>query len=76
MGLIRGYQLFISPVIGSSCRFYPTCSNYTMEALQKHGAMKGFWLGLRRISRCHPWNEGGVDLVPETNTKAKQNNAK
>ncbi|MEZ5476619.1 MAG: membrane protein insertion efficiency factor YidD [Thiolinea sp.] len=65
MGVVRGYQLFISPVIGSNCRFYPTCSHYTLEALQKHGALKGSWLGLRRIARCHPWNEGGVDLVPE-----------
>lgn len=64
-GIVRGYQLFISPVLPSNCRFYPTCSHYTMEALEKHGAIKGMWLGLRRIGRCHPWNEGGVDLVPE-----------
>ncbi|CAA6806660.1 MAG: Protein YidD [uncultured Thiotrichaceae bacterium] len=63
--IVRGYQLFISPVFPSNCRFYPTCSHYAMEALEKHGAIKGTWLALRRIGRCHPWNDGGVDLVPE-----------
>lgn len=63
--LVRGYQLFISPVFPSNCRFYPTCSHYMAEAVEKHGAAKGMWLGLRRIGRCHPWHEGGVDLVPE-----------
>ena len=63
--LIRGYQLFISPLLGSNCRFYPTCSHYAKEALEKHGAAKGGWLALKRIGRCHPWHEGGVDLVPE-----------
>jgi len=67
--IIRGYQLFISPVFPSNCRFYPTCSHYTAEAVEKHGAAKGMWLGLRRIGRCHPWNEGGVDLVPDAKTK-------
>lgn len=65
IAIIRGYQLFISPVIGSSCRFYPTCSHYAREAIEKHGAVKGGWLGLKRIGRCHPWNEGGVDPVPD-----------
>lgn len=69
--IVRGYQLFISPVFPSNCRFYPTCSHYAMEALEKHGAIKGTWLGLRRIGRCHPWNEGGVDLVPEPKTSKK-----
>ena len=69
--LIRGYQLFLSPIIGSNCRFYPTCSHYMIEALQKHGALTGFWLGIRRIGRCNPWHEGGVDLVPEAGTKTK-----
>jgi hypothetical protein len=68
-GIVRGYQLFISPVFPSNCRFYPTCSHYSMEALEKHGAIKGLWLSLRRIGRCHPWNEGGVDLVPEPQSK-------
>ena len=73
--LIRGYQLFISPLLGSNCRFYPTCSHYAKEALEKHGAAKGGWLALKRIGRCHPWHEGGVDLVPEpmTNTCQCQN---
>lgn len=65
VGIIRGYQLFVSPVIGSNCRFYPTCSHYALEAIQKHGALKGSWLGVRRIGRCHPWNEGGIDPVPD-----------
>ncbi|MGB1254799.1 MAG: membrane protein insertion efficiency factor YidD [Thiolinea sp.] len=65
IGLVRGYQLVISPLIGSNCRFYPSCSHYTLEALQLHGALKGSWLGFRRISRCHPWHEGGLDPVPQ-----------
>ncbi|MFI0399377.1 MAG: membrane protein insertion efficiency factor YidD [Thiolinea sp.] len=68
IGVIRGYQLFLSPILGSNCRYYPSCSHYTQEAIQKHGALRGSWLGLRRISRCHPWHEGGVDLVPEPKT--------
>ncbi len=62
--LVRGYQLFISPFVPPSCRFHPTCSHYTIEALQKHGAVKGLWLALRRIARCHPWHPGGHDPVP------------
>jgi len=67
--IIRGYQLFVSPVLGSSCRFYPSCSCYAHEAIEKHGAAKGSWLALRRISRCHPWHAGGIDLVPEPPSK-------
>lgn len=63
--VIRFYQLVISPWLGSNCRFYPTCSHYAHEALQKHGAMRGSWLAIRRIGRCNPWHEGGIDLVPE-----------
>lgn len=63
-GLIRGYQLFISPLLGPRCRFYPTCSNYALEAIETHGALKGSWLALRRLLRCHPWGDGGVDPVP------------
>ncbi|WP_222948286.1 membrane protein insertion efficiency factor YidD [Thauera sedimentorum] len=63
-GLIRGYQLFISPLLGPRCRFYPTCSHYAIEALDTHGVLKGSWLALRRILRCHPWNPGGFDPVP------------
>jgi hypothetical protein len=62
--LLRGYQLMLSPMLGQNCRFYPTCSNYAIEALRTHGAARGSWLAMRRVCRCHPWNEGGVDLVP------------
>lgn len=62
--IVRGYQLFLSPVIGSSCRFQPTCSHYAIEALRTHGAFKGSWLAIRRVGRCHPWNPGGYDPVP------------
>ena len=62
--LLRGYQLLVSPMLGQKCRFYPTCSNYAIEALKVHGAARGSWLAARRVCRCHPWNDGGVDLVP------------
>ena len=65
LGMIRVYQLFLSPVLGSSCRFEPSCSCYTHEAIEKHGAVKGSWLGLKRIGKCHPWNQGGYDPVPD-----------
>jgi len=59
--LIRGYQIFISPLFPPSCRFYPTCSQYSMEAISKYGLIKGGWLSLKRLSRCHPFNPGGYD---------------
>jgi len=62
--LLRGYQLLVSPMLGQNCRFYPSCSHYAVEALQLHGTVRGGWLALRRLGRCHPWNEGGVDPVP------------
>lgn len=62
--LIRLYQWTIGTVIGQNCRFYPSCSHYGIEALQKHGALKGSYLTVKRICRCHPWNPGGVDPVP------------
>lgn len=65
-GLIKGYQWFISPILPGSCRFYPTCSSYALEALDVHGPVKGAWLALKRIGRCHPWNDGGIDPVPGT----------
>ncbi|ALN76731.1 membrane protein insertion efficiency factor YidD [Staphylococcus agnetis] len=61
---IRFYQKFISPLTPPSCRFYPTCSNYTIEAIQVHGALKGTWLGIKRILKCHPLHKGGFDPVP------------
>ncbi|GAA3762221.1 hypothetical protein HDA32_005797 [Spinactinospora alkalitolerans] len=61
---IRGYQRFISPLFPPVCRFYPSCSAYAVEALQVHGALRGLWLGARRIGRCHPFNPGGIDPVP------------
>ncbi len=64
LALIRCYQRFISPGLPSSCRFTPTCSEYSYEAIQRYGVLKGGWLGLRRLARCHPWNQGGYDPVP------------
>lgn len=62
--LIRGYKYAISPLLGQNCRFFPSCSEYTAQAIQEHGACKGACLGLKRILRCHPWNPGGFDPVP------------
>lgn len=63
-GLIRGYQLTLSPWLGDCCRFHPSCSHYAMEAVRTHGALKGSWLAARRVCRCHPFNAGGFDPVP------------
>ncbi len=62
--LIRLYQITISRVLPSSCRYTPTCSQYTLEAMQQYGFFPGGWMGARRIARCHPWHEGGYDPVP------------
>jgi len=62
--LIRAYQLLLSPILGASCRFNPTCSQYGIEAIRKHGPFKGGWLTIKRISRCHPWGGHGHDPVP------------
>jgi len=61
---IKLYQLLVSPLFPSSCRYTPTCSHYTLEALKKYGLFKGGWLGVKRISRCHPWGGSGYDPVP------------
>lgn len=64
LALIRFYQRFISPMLGSNCRFYPSCSAYTYQAVEKYGVAKGSWMGFKRILRCNPWNKGGFDPVP------------
>jgi putative membrane protein insertion efficiency factor len=69
LGAIRFYQRRISPLLPPSCRFYPTCSQYTYEAIQIYGVLRGSWLGLRRIVRCNPLNPGGVDPVPQKREK-------
>ena len=68
-GLIRLYQLLLSPFWGAQCRFHPSCSCYAMEALDKHGALKGTGLSIYRILRCNPWADGGLDPVPEKKSK-------
>lgn len=62
--LLRGYRTVISPLYGQVCRYYPSCSAYTLEAIQTHGSVRGIWLGIRRLARCHPWTPGGYDPVP------------
>jgi putative membrane protein insertion efficiency factor len=62
--MIRAYQLVLSPFLGSHCRFTPTCSQYAMEAIERHGALRGTWLAVKRIGRCHPFCDGGYDPVP------------
>ena len=64
MALITGYRRFISPLLGARCRFAPSCSAYALEAVREHGALRGMWLAVRRIGRCHPFNPGGFDPVP------------
>ncbi len=61
--LLKGYKRFLSPLLPSACRYYPTCSEYMTEAVAKHGVVRGVWLGLRRLGRCHPFHEGGYDPV-------------
>lgn len=64
IGVIRLYQLLISPMTPPSCRYYPSCSSYAVLALRRHGLLRGSWLAARRLARCHPWSPGGVDDVP------------
>jgi hypothetical protein len=63
--LVRGYQLLISPFLGNNCRYMPSCSAYTLEAIEKWGPWRGLWMGIRRVGRCHPFHEGGYDPVPD-----------
>jgi uncharacterized protein len=67
---IRGYQIFISPMLGSNkCRYQPTCSSYMIQAIEEWGVIKGLWLGLKRIGRCHPWGGHGYDPIPKKENK-------
>lgn len=63
---VRVYRALLSPLLGPTCRFHPTCSDYALQALERHGALKGLWLAGKRISRCHPWGGSGLDPVPGT----------
>lgn len=65
VGVIKVYQWTISPLLGPRCKYYPSCSNYGLQAIQRHGALKGFGLGAWRVLRCNPWSNGGIDDVPE-----------
>lgn len=65
LALIRAYQLTLSRVLPTACRFYPTCSEYTRQAVERYGAGHGGWLGIKRLARCHPFNPGGYDPVPD-----------
>ena len=67
--VVRGYQLFVSPVLPQTCRFHPTCSGYALEAIREHGAARGGWLALKRIGKCHPWGSGGYDPVSEADRR-------
>jgi putative membrane protein insertion efficiency factor len=71
--LIAGYRLLLSPLLGASCRFYPSCSAYAGEAIDMHGALKGTCLALRRLVKCHPWHPGGFDPVPPVRPNARDN---
>jgi len=62
---LRVYQKLISPMLPATCRYYPSCSNYAVQAIERHGVLKGTWLGIKRLARCHPWAAGGVDPVPD-----------
>jgi len=69
---VRAYRLIFSPWVGHGCRYHPTCSAYALQALEKHGAIKGSWLAIRRIGRCHPWGGSGIDEVPDKKTAKRR----
>ena len=73
--LIRAYQLCVSPLLGARCRFYPSCSHYAHTAIERHGVLRGGWLGLLRILRCHPFSDGGYDPVPEHDSAERARHA-
>jgi putative membrane protein insertion efficiency factor len=64
LGILKGYKKWISPGLPKACRFYPTCSQYTIQAIEKHGLIVGIWMGFKRVMRCHPFHPGGYDPVP------------
>jgi len=72
ISLIKFYQKTLSLLIGNGCRFYPTCSSYSLEAIEKHGSLKGSWLTIKRIAKCHPLHPGGIDQVPESKNSCDQ----
>ncbi len=72
LGLVRAYQKALSPLLGQNCRYHPSCSHYAYEAIETHGALRGGWLGAKRIGRCHPFHEGGFDPVPGSNDPITQ----
>jgi putative membrane protein insertion efficiency factor len=69
--LIRAYQLTLSPLLGARCRFYPSCSHYALEAIERHGVWRGGWLAAQRLARCHPFCHGGYDPVPATGSQGR-----
>jgi hypothetical protein len=71
--VLRGYQVYVSPALPPTCRFYPSCSSYAIEALQVHGVLGGSWLTLRRLLRCAPWHPGGIDPVPPRRSRSARN---
>ena len=75
IALVKAYRYVVSPLIGPSCRFHPSCSEYAVDALRRFGALRGSWLAARRIARCHPWHPGGYDPVPSAPPSDSPDNA-
>ncbi len=74
LGIIKGYQYIISPLLGNNCRYIPSCSCYTHTAIERFGVLKGSWMGFKRILRCHPFHPGGLDPVPEIDSEKNNKN--